>query len=239
MVEAALDQWGRVDILINNAGFNKPVEHDDLDGLSAQDFIDLYSVHVIGAYQMIRAVAPTMKTQGKGVVVNVSSASGESGYGSSVAYSASKGAINTLTKSLGRALAPAIRINAICPAGEQARIICLGKRAIDINCHEIRQIDACRPKWPLRDVLIEALAVATEHVAHAGDIGDIPGANGLIEPMIGIAAATVARAEHGAHGGYIGDIPTGDGRAAAVVEVRPLVTASADRAKHCLHVGDR
>jgi 3-oxoacyl-[acyl-carrier protein] reductase len=115
MVQAALDQWGRVDILINNAGFNKPVEHDDLDGLSAQNFIDLYSVHVIGAYQMIRAAAPAMKSQGKGVVVNVSSGSGETGYGSSVAYSASKGALNTLTRSLGRALAPNIRVNAICP----------------------------------------------------------------------------------------------------------------------------
>jgi len=115
IVQAAIDQWGRVDILINNAGINKPVEHDDLDGLSANDFMDIYNVNVIGAYQMIRAVAPTMKAQGKGVVVNVSSGSGESGYGSSVAYSASKGAMNTLTKSLGRALAPAIRVNAVCP----------------------------------------------------------------------------------------------------------------------------
>ena len=115
VVQAALDQWGRVDILINNAGFNKPVEHDDLDGLSAQDFMDLYNVHVVGAYQMIRAAAPVMKAQGKGVVVNVSSGSGETGYGSSVAYSASKGALNTLTRSLGRALAPNIRVNAICP----------------------------------------------------------------------------------------------------------------------------
>lgn len=115
MVQAVIVQWGRVDILINNAGFNIPVEHDDLDGLSAKDFMDLYNVHVIGAYQMIRAAAPAMKAQGKGVVVNVSSGSGESGYGSSVAYSASKGAMNTLTKSLGRALAPSIRVNAICP----------------------------------------------------------------------------------------------------------------------------
>ena len=115
MVQAAIDQWGRVDVLINNAGFNIPVDHDDLDGLNAKDFMDLYNVHVIGTYQMIRAVAPAMKVQGKGVVVNVSSGSGASGYGSSVAYSASKGAVNTLTKSLGRALAPTIRVNAICP----------------------------------------------------------------------------------------------------------------------------
>ena len=115
-VQAAVDHWGRIDILVNNAGINKFVEHYDLDGLNAKDFIDIYSVNVIGAFQMIRAVTPTMKTQGSGVVVNVSSAAGECGGGSCVAYAASKGAINTMTKSLGRALAPEIRMNAVCPA---------------------------------------------------------------------------------------------------------------------------
>jgi len=115
-VQAAIAQWGRVDILVNNAGINKFVEHYDLDGLSAKDFMDIYNVNVIGAFQMIRAVTPTMKTQGSGVVVNVSSAAGECGGGSCVAYAASKGAINTMTKSLGRALAPEIRMNAVCPA---------------------------------------------------------------------------------------------------------------------------
>ena len=115
MAEAAIGQWGQVDILINNAGINKPVDHDDLEGSSAEDFLKIFHVNVVGAYQMIRAVAPSMKSHGKGVVVNVSSASGENGYGSSVPYAASKGAINTLTKSLGRALAPNIRVNAVCP----------------------------------------------------------------------------------------------------------------------------
>ena len=114
--QTAIDQWGRVDILVNNAGINKFVEHYDLDGLTSKDFVDIYSVNVIGAFQMIRAVVPTMKTQGSGVVVNVSSAAGESGGGSCVAYAASKGAINTMTKSLGRALAPEVRVNAVCPA---------------------------------------------------------------------------------------------------------------------------
>ena len=115
MVQAALEKWGQVDILINNAGINKPVNHDDLEGLSADDFLTIYNVNVVGAYQMIRAVAPAMKAQKKGVVVNISSGSGENGDGSSVAYSASKGAMNTMTKSLGRALAPHIRVNAVCP----------------------------------------------------------------------------------------------------------------------------
>lgn len=115
MAQTAIQQWGQVDILINNAGINKMVDHNDLEGLSAEDFLMIYKVNVVGAYQMIRAVAPSMQSHGKGVVVNVSSGSGESGYGSSVAYSASKGAMNTMTKSLGRALAPAIRINTVCP----------------------------------------------------------------------------------------------------------------------------
>ena len=116
IVQAAIEPWGRVDVLINNAGINKFIEHYDLDGLSAKDFVDIYSVNVIGAFQMIRAVTPVMKAQGSGVVVNVSSAAGECGGGSCVAYAASKGAINTMTKSLGRALAPTIRVNAVCPA---------------------------------------------------------------------------------------------------------------------------
>ena len=78
--------------------------------------VDLYGVNVVGAFHMIRTVTPTMKTKGSGVFVNVSSAAGECGGGSSVAYAASKGAINTMTKSLGRALAPEIRMNAVCPA---------------------------------------------------------------------------------------------------------------------------
>ncbi len=116
IVQAAYEHWGHVDILINNAGINKFVDHFDLDGLSPEDFINMYQVNVIGAFLMIRAVTPIMKEQGAGIVVNVSSAAGLAGGGSSVAYAASKGAINTMTKSLGRALAPEIRVNAVCPA---------------------------------------------------------------------------------------------------------------------------
>jgi len=116
IVQAAIDQWDRVDILINNAGINKFVEHYDLEGLSSTDFLNIYNVNVIGAFQMTRAVSSIMKRQGAGVVVNVSSGAGECGLGSSIAYCASKGALNTMTKSMGRALAPAIRVNAVCPA---------------------------------------------------------------------------------------------------------------------------
>ncbi|MFO1318229.1 MAG: SDR family oxidoreductase [Burkholderiales bacterium] len=112
---AALEQWGRIDALVNNAGITKFAHAAKLDALDAGDFQRLYAVNVIGAYQMIRACVPAMKAQGSGVVVNVSSTAGISGRGSSVAYAASKGALNTMTLSLARALAPTIRVNAVCP----------------------------------------------------------------------------------------------------------------------------
>lgn len=115
LAAAARDAWGRIDILVNNAGTTKFVAHNDLDGLNAEDFANIYAINVIGAFQMIRACAPAMREHGEGSVVNVSSIAGVKGIGSSVAYAASKGALNTMTLSLARALAPQIRVNAVCP----------------------------------------------------------------------------------------------------------------------------
>jgi len=115
MAQAALDKWGRIDVLVNNAGTSKFVPHHDLEGLTAEDFQRIYAVNVIGPYQMTRAVAPAMQKQGAGSVVNVSSLAGVRGVGSSIAYAASKGALNNMTLSLARALGPEIRVNTVCP----------------------------------------------------------------------------------------------------------------------------
>jgi len=115
IVQAAVDKWGRVDVLVNNAGGTKFADHAKLDELNAEDFLWIYKVNVVGAYQMIRACEPHMKKAGKGSVVNISSIAGVTGIGSSVAYAASKGALNTMTLSLARSLAPVVRVNAVCP----------------------------------------------------------------------------------------------------------------------------
>jgi 3-oxoacyl-[acyl-carrier protein] reductase len=115
MAETVLKAFGRIDILVNNAGTTKFADHANLEALTAEDFHSIYAVNVIGPYQMIRAVLPHMKQRGYGAVVNVSSIAGVSGIGSSIAYAASKGALNTMTLSLSRALAPEIRVNAVCP----------------------------------------------------------------------------------------------------------------------------
>jgi 3-oxoacyl-[acyl-carrier protein] reductase len=113
--QVALDTFGRIDILVNCAATTRFAAHDDLEALDAQDFLDVYAVNLVGPYQMIRACAPAMKARGRGSIVNVSSTAGVLGIGSSVAYAASKGAVLTMTKLLARALAPEIRINAVCP----------------------------------------------------------------------------------------------------------------------------
>ncbi|MBV8976814.1 MAG: glucose 1-dehydrogenase [Alphaproteobacteria bacterium] len=115
LAAAAREAFGRIDMLVNNAGTTKFAGHRDLDALSAEDFANIYAVNVIGAFQMIRACAESLRKSDDGAVVNVSSIAGIEGLGSSVAYAASKGALNTMTLSLARALAPEIRVNAVCP----------------------------------------------------------------------------------------------------------------------------
>jgi len=121
MAEAAVKKWGRIDYLINNAAKTKFNPYENLDGLSAEDFLAIYRVNVAGAYQMVRAVAPHMKKQGRGSIVNNSSIGGITGIASSMAYAASKAALNMMTQSLALVLGPEIRINAIAPGAIQTR----------------------------------------------------------------------------------------------------------------------
>lgn len=114
LTRAAIDAWGRIDILVNNAGRTKFANHADLDALDAEEFLGIYKLNVVGPYQMIRACLPSLKEH-HGAVVNVSSIAGVKAIGSSVAYAASKGALNNMTVSLARALAPEVRVNAVCP----------------------------------------------------------------------------------------------------------------------------
>ena len=115
LVAAAETRWGRLDGLVNNAGTTRFCAHEDLEGLSGQDFLDIYGVNLVGPYQMARAAAPLLRRGGRGSVVNVASIAGVTGVGSSIAYAASKGALITLGLSLARVLGPEIRVNTVCP----------------------------------------------------------------------------------------------------------------------------
>ena len=115
MAEAALREFARVDVLVNNAGATVFVPHDQLDRVESEDWDHVLAVNLKGPFQCARAVRAAMEKSGEGEIVNISSVAGLNGTGSSIPYCASKAALNNLTLTLARALAPKIRVNAVAP----------------------------------------------------------------------------------------------------------------------------
>ena len=108
-------RYGIVDILVNNAGMTRFVPADDLEGLDDETIDTIFKVNWRGAFATIRSLEPLLLKSGDGLVVNISSIAGTTGIGSNVAYCASKSAMNTMTISLARALAPAVRVISVAP----------------------------------------------------------------------------------------------------------------------------
>jgi len=115
MVDEVVNKLGRIDILVNNAGTTDFVPPEDLEGLTEEMWDSAMAVNVKGTFFCSRAVVPIMKRQGGGTIINTASIAGIIGVGSSIAYCASKAGVISITKSLARALAPEIRVNAIAP----------------------------------------------------------------------------------------------------------------------------
>ncbi len=108
--------FGKVDVLVNSAGMTKAVPHADLDAMDDATFDRIMVANVRGPFATIRAFVPLLRASGDGVVVNVSSLAGSTGQGSSIAYCASKAALDTMGLSLGRVLGPEIRVIGVAPA---------------------------------------------------------------------------------------------------------------------------
>jgi 3-oxoacyl-[acyl-carrier protein] reductase len=147
LAAAALERWGRLDGLVNNAGTTRFASMRDLEALSAEDFQQIYAVNLVGAYQMVRACETALRAA-RGAVVNVSSVAGSMGIGSSIAYACSKGALNTLTIALARSLAPEVRVNAVLPGFIESRWL---KDGLGQNYDGARE--AWRAHTPLRETL--------------------------------------------------------------------------------------
>lgn len=115
LVDAAVKAFGRLDVLVNNAGTTRFVPHADLEALQSEDWHRALAVNTVGPFQCARAARSALAAHGHGVIVNVSSVAGLRAMGSSIAYCASKAALNNLTVALARVLAPEIRVNAVAP----------------------------------------------------------------------------------------------------------------------------
>lgn len=115
-IAEAAAPFGRIDALFCNAGRTTvPAYPHQLDKLSGDDFLDVYRVNVVGTFQMVRACRALLEQSDRAAIVVTSSVAGVTGNGSSIAYSASKGALNTMVLTLARGLAPRIRINSVAP----------------------------------------------------------------------------------------------------------------------------
>ena len=114
MVARTVETFGRIDVLVNNAGMTHFIAHTELDALTDAVWDEIFQVNLKGAFYCIRAAMPWLR-QAKGNVVNVSSVAGLTGMGSSIPYAASKAALNCMTQSLARAFGPDVRVNAVAP----------------------------------------------------------------------------------------------------------------------------
>jgi 3-oxoacyl-[acyl-carrier protein] reductase len=114
MVARCRDEFGGLDVLVNNAGTTRFIEHSDLDALTDEVWDEIFDVNLKGTFYCCRAAMPLLQAR-SGCIVNVTSVAGLQGNGSSIPYAASKAALNCLTKSLATAFAPRVRVNAVAP----------------------------------------------------------------------------------------------------------------------------
>lgn len=136
LVRSALEKGGRLNVLINNAGYTRAVPITDLESATEEDWDRTFAVNVKGAFFMTRACATPLR-ESRGCVVNVSSTAALNARGSSIAYCASKAALNNLTLSMARALAPQVRVNAVMPGYVETR---WNERSYGERLGEIRKL---------------------------------------------------------------------------------------------------
>jgi len=114
LVDAAVERWGRLDVLVNNAGTTRTIAHGDLDAATLEVWREIFETNVFGTWEMTRLAVPHLKAQ-RGNVISITSLAGLRPTGSSVPYASSKAALNHLTALLANALGPEVRFNAIAP----------------------------------------------------------------------------------------------------------------------------
>ena len=121
LIQSAVDEFGALHILVNNAGMTHFIAHDDLEAVTDEVWNDIIGANLRGVFNCSRAAAAHMRAAGEGAIVNVSSVAGAGGGGSSIPYAASKAGVNVITRSLARVLGPEIRINTIAPGFIEGR----------------------------------------------------------------------------------------------------------------------
>lgn len=147
MIDQIKQEFGRLDVLVNNAAMTYFVDHADLEAMTEDKWDEILAVNVKGPFFVTRAAVPLLRKSDAAAVVNVSSTAGVVGAGSSIAYCASKAALNNLTMSLARALAPEVRVNSVCPGPIDSRWLLSQMSADDLQAMT-KEFPLPRPAQP-------------------------------------------------------------------------------------------
>ncbi len=115
LVGETIDRFERLDVLVNCAATTTVIPHEDLDAASAEVWRRILDVNVLGTWSVIAAATPSLRADGGGQIINITSTSGSRPAGSSIPYAVSKAAVNHMTLLLAKALGPEIRVNAVAP----------------------------------------------------------------------------------------------------------------------------
>ena len=176
LVAATVHAFGRLDVLVNNAGTTSFIPHGDLDAVTDDDWQRIMNVNLKGPFQVVRAARAALEADGGGCVVNVSSIAGIRAIGSSIPYCASKAALNNLTISLARALAPKIRVNAVAPGFITGRWLAqgLGPAYETVKAHQERTVPLKRVCDP-EDVSAAILSLVTGSELVTGHVLPVEG----------------------------------------------------------------
>jgi 3-oxoacyl-[acyl-carrier protein] reductase len=163
MVQEVEKRLGPIEILVNNAAYTRFTDLADLDALSPPEWHRTFDVNVNGTFYCSRAVTATMKSQGWGRIVNVSSVAAFTGRGSSIAYCASKAAVLSLTRSLARVLGPEITVNAVAPGLIDTRWIAGLERIDEIKEAYVKETALHRVLTPddVAEVVVSLIANMT------------------------------------------------------------------------------
>jgi 3-oxoacyl-[acyl-carrier protein] reductase len=174
--QAVESACGCAHILVNSAGITKAVPHARLDDLDDESFDRILITNVRGPFATIRAFAPLLRKGGDSVIVNVSSISAETGLGSSIAYCASKAALDTMGKSLARVLGPEVRVITVSPAAVATDFVPgRGREGVEQQAAATPLRRVCEPD----DVALAIEAAATHLRVTTGTVIQVDGGRHL------------------------------------------------------------
>lgn len=175
LVARTLEAFGRLDVLVNNAGITAFVDFADLDGLTDEVWDRLYRVNVKGTFFCCRAAVATMKKQGQGRIINLASVAGLWPQGSSIAYCCSKAAVIQLSKCLAKSLGPEIQVNVIAPGFIAETRWNVGRPNLDATVAKAAQIAPLKRVGTPEDIADAALFLATRGDFVTGDVMVVDG----------------------------------------------------------------